>query len=245
MSINFITVRAAVFAMLCLVLSACSQTAVSSYNGKLGNSAASVEEIRKKKILAARERARAIKAQRKAAFKAKRAKRAERRKARAEKRKASRTTKKTRAKTRKTAKKINVAKKKKSRKVAGKVVTRSKKKTLKSKKAFVPNVSRRAGKLKINAPWKCVPSRLKRVIADVRKRYGRVTINSTYRSSSRNRMVGGKKRSYHLRCAAVDFRVHGSTRGLTRYLARHKLVGGYKRYRSGFYHIDTGPKRTW
>ena len=68
MSINFITVRAAVFAMLCLVLGACSQTAVSSYNGKLGNSAASVEEIRKKKILAARERARAIKAQRKAAF---------------------------------------------------------------------------------------------------------------------------------------------------------------------------------
>ena len=154
-------------------------------------------------------------------------------------------SKKSRAKTRKTTKKINVAKKKKSRKVAGKVVTRSKKKTLKSKKAFVPNVSRRAGKLKINAPWKCVPSRLKRVIADVRKRYGRVTINSTYRSSSRNRMVGGKKRSYHLRCAAVDFRVHGSTRGLTRYLARHKLVGGYKRYRSGFYHIDTGPKRTW
>lgn len=96
-----------------------------------------------------------------------------------------------------------------------------------------------------NAPSKCVPARLKRVLKSVAAKYGPITVNSTYRSSKKNRKIGGKKRSYHLRCAAVDFRVHARTKGLLSYLKRHKSVGGYKRYRSGFYHIDTGPKRTW
>ena len=61
----------------------------------------------------------------------------------------------------------------------------------------------------------------------------------------RNRMVGGKKRSYHLKCQAVDFRVKGNNRGLSRFLRSHPSVGGFKRYASGFYHIDTGPRRTW
>ena len=96
-----------------------------------------------------------------------------------------------------------------------------------------------------NAPWNCVPGRLKSVIAQVSRKFGPVVINSTHRSRSYNRRVGGKRRSYHLSCNAVDFRVRGRTRGLTRWLARHPKVGGYKRYAGGFYHIDTGPKRTW
>jgi len=241
--------RAACLALFCVFLVSCSQSSISTYGGELGKSKLSTAELRQKKILAARERARAIKAQRKAAFKAKREKRRAERLAKKSKKSASKrvTAKKKKSVSKriakKSAKKKKLARKTKTTKV-GKV-KRSAKRRLKSKKAFVPNVSRRAGKIRVNAPWKCVPSRLKRVIADVRKRYGSVTINSTHRSRSRNRMVGGKKRSYHLRCAAVDFRVHGKTRGLTRYLARHPLVGGYKRYRSGFYHIDTGPKRTW
>ena len=61
----------------------------------------------------------------------------------------------------------------------------------------------------------------------------------------RNRKVGGKGKSMHLSCRAVDFRVHGSSRGLIQYLSAQKEVGGLNRYPSGFYHIDNGPRRTW
>ena len=49
-----------------------------------------------------------------------------------------------------------------------------------------------------------------------------------------------------LRCQAIDFRVMGSHhKGLLQYLALREDVGGLKRYPLGFYHIDTGPRRTW
>ena len=191
----------------CLAVASCSQTATSTYSG--GRTATQSDmELRKKKILAARERARAKQAEKRAAFKAS-----------AKKRRPA-------AKPQKTAKLVTV-------------------KTTRSTKAYAASAGRPSGKISINAPWKCVPGRLKKVISDVRKRYGPVVVNSTHRSKRRNRIVGGKRKSYHLRCQAVDFRVKDSTKGLTRFLARHPHVGGYKRYRSGFYHIDTGPKRTW
>ena len=99
--------------------------------------------------------------------------------------------------------------------------------------------------VKYNAPSNCVPGRLKAVLAQVSAKYGPITVNSTFRSRSKNRSVGGKSKSYHLSCSAVDFRVHGSSRGLMSYLASNKSVGGLKRYSSGFYHIDTGPRRSW
>lgn len=103
----------------------------------------------------------------------------------------------------------------------------------------------RGNRIHYNAPSKCVPSKLKRVLETVAGKYGPITVNSTYRSPKRNSRAGGKKRSWHLKCAAVDFRVHASTKGLLAFLRGQKAVGGYKRYKSGFYHIDTGPKRTW
>lgn len=103
----------------------------------------------------------------------------------------------------------------------------------------------RGSRIHYNAPSKCVPAKLKAVLKEVATKYGPITVNSTYRSPAKNRKIGGKKRSWHLKCAAVDFRVHASTKGLLSYLRRHPNVGGYKRYKSGFYHIDTGPKRTW
>ena len=99
--------------------------------------------------------------------------------------------------------------------------------------------------VKYNAPSNCVPGRLKAVLSQVSAKYGPITVNSTVRSRSKNRSVGGRNKSYHLSCAAVDFRVHGSTKGLMSYLASNKSVGGLKRYSSGFYHIDTGPRRSW
>ena len=95
------------------------------------------------------------------------------------------------------------------------------------------------------APSNCVPSGLKAVLAQVSKKFGPITVNSTFRSSGKNRKIGGKGHSMHLSCRAVDFRVHGNTGGLMQWLASNRGVGGYNRYPAGFYHIDNGPKRTW
>jgi uncharacterized protein YcbK (DUF882 family) len=103
----------------------------------------------------------------------------------------------------------------------------------------------KANRVHYNAPSKCVPAKLKAVLQNVAAKFGPVTVSSTVRSKGRNRKVGGRKGSYHLKCAAVDFRVHGRTKGLLSYLAGQKAVGGYKRYKTGFYHIDSGPRRTW
>jgi len=103
----------------------------------------------------------------------------------------------------------------------------------------------KANRIHYNAPEKCVPGQLKAVLKRVASKYGPITVNSTFRSAKRNRKAGGKKRSWHLKCAAVDFRVHAGTKGLLTYLQEQKEVGGYKRYKSGFYHIDIGPRRTW
>ncbi len=97
-----------------------------------------------------------------------------------------------------------------------------------------------------HTPERCLPNELINVIYDVAEKYGEVQILSTFRDPERNRRVGGAPRSYHLRCQAIDFRVMGSHHnGLLQYLASREDVGGLKRYPLGFYHIDTGPRRTW
>jgi uncharacterized protein YcbK (DUF882 family) len=95
------------------------------------------------------------------------------------------------------------------------------------------------------APTKCVPGSLIRMLKRVSAKYGPITVNSTWRARSKNRLVGGRSKSLHLSCRAVDFRVHGSSRGLAKFLLAHSEVGGFNRYPSGFYHIDNGPRRTW
>ena len=95
------------------------------------------------------------------------------------------------------------------------------------------------------APTKCIPGSLMKVLKRVSAKYGAITVNSTYRSPGKNRKVGGKGQSMHLSCRAVDFRVHGNSSGLVRFLLAQKEVGGFNRYPSGFYHIDNGPRRTW
>lgn len=209
----------AAFIILCFGLVAgCSQTTTgsSSFSGTLD------ANQRQAKILAARKKAKADRADRKAKF--------------LEKRKLKRKARKTKKTTgTKTAKRSNNKKRVKNVKVK----IRSIKGTT---YAYVGGRSRGITK---KAPWGCVPKRLKVVLSQISRKFGRVIINSTHRSHKHNRRVGGKRRSYHLKCQAVDFRVKGRTRGLTRWLANHPFVGGYNRYPSGYYHIDTGPKRTW
>lgn len=91
----------------------------------------------------------------------------------------------------------------------------------------------------------CVPRELKHVLNRLADRYGRVTVMSTKRWWLENWWKGGADSSYHLNCRAVDFRVNGDPRDVIAFLKAQPEVGGYKRYSSGFYHIDNGPRRTW
>jgi uncharacterized protein YcbK (DUF882 family) len=77
------------------------------------------------------------------------------------------------------------------------------------------------------------------------RRFVPITVISTVRSTATNRKVGGRAKSFHPGCRAVDFRVHGSSRGVMRFLASQSAIGGIKRYSSGFYPIDNGPRRSW
>jgi len=235
--------HAVMLLVLCTVLAACAQVGTSTYNGKLEPEAASLSKQQKAKILAARKRA-AIKRTRDAK------KVAAKRRAKLKKQRATRTAllakprKRKASKNKVSRKKAARANKKTKLRRRGKAgVSKGKRKRVKRKSsAFVGGKSRGVA---WNAPHRCVPGRLKKVLGQVSRKFGRVTINSSHRSHRHNRRVGGKRRSLHLSCRAVDFRVHGRTRGLTRWLARNPSVGGFKRYRSGFYHIDTGPKRSW
>ncbi|MCH9808694.1 MAG: DUF882 domain-containing protein [Alphaproteobacteria bacterium] len=91
----------------------------------------------------------------------------------------------------------------------------------------------------------CLNGRLKSVVYQVAAKFGPVTVSSTCRSRSRNRRVGGAKKSWHLKGAAVDFRVHANYRAAYAYLKSHGSIGGYKHYGGGLFHIDVGPRRTW
>lgn len=91
----------------------------------------------------------------------------------------------------------------------------------------------------------CVPRKLKKVLNKVAKRYGKVTVHSTKRWWLENWWKGGAGDSHHLNCRAVDFSVRGNPSSVIAFLKKQSAVGGYKYYRSGHYHIDTGPRRTW
>ena len=91
----------------------------------------------------------------------------------------------------------------------------------------------------------CVPRSLKRVLNRVADTYGTVTVHSTKRWWLENWWKGGAKKSYHLKCKAVDFSVAGEPASVISFLKAQPEVGGYAHYPSGHYHIDTGPRRTW
>lgn len=92
----------------------------------------------------------------------------------------------------------------------------------------------------------CLDARLRAIVYQVASNFGPVTVNSTCRGRRHNARVGGARQSYHLSGSAVDFRVHGrGNRGVYAYLRSLGSVGGLKLYSRGFFHIDTGPRRTW
>ncbi len=90
--------------------------------------------------------------------------------------------------------------------------------------------------------------RLSRLLAIVKNHYGRsVSVTSGCRSHKHNRRVGGAKRSMHLRCMAVDFRVAGVSKArLRRYVSGLPGRGGVGIYCGrSIVHLDVGPRRSW
>lgn len=155
----------------------------------------------------------------------------------------------------KAGQKVKLTAKAKSQKVATKVTKKKKGTKVASASAFVTgapikkSLVKKGGNFKGNVSWNapsgCVPGALKSVLYQVSQKFGPVVVNSTARGHKHNRRVGGARKSWHLRCMATDFRVHGSTKGLWAFLRSHPSVGGLHRYPSGFFHIDVGPRRTW
>ena len=98
------------------------------------------------------------------------------------------------------------------------------------------------------ANTRCFPGRLKKLLRKISAHYGKpVIVISGYRSPSHNRRVGGARRSQHMRCTAADFRVPGVSKfALARYAKSLPGRGGVGTYcRSGFIHLDVGPRRSW
>jgi hypothetical protein len=96
-----------------------------------------------------------------------------------------------------------------------------------------------------DAPKACLKHSLAGVMYEV-SRVSPVVVTSTCRSKAHNRKVGGAKKSYHLRGMAVDFRVRpDKSQEVMKVILADARVGGYKLYRPGKFHIDSGPRRTW
>ncbi len=94
----------------------------------------------------------------------------------------------------------------------------------------------------------CIPPRLRRLARQIARHYGRpLYVTSGYRSHRHNRRVGGARRSQHLHCNAIDFRVPGVSKyALARYVKRLAGRGGVGTYcRNNIVHLDVGPRRTW
>jgi hypothetical protein len=101
------------------------------------------------------------------------------------------------------------------------------------------------GSVRWSASSGCLNATLRRLIGEVSANFGPVTVNSTCRNHRHNAKVGGAPRSRHLTGDAVDFRVHGNLHAVHAFLSRHRAVGGLKLYAGGYFHMDTGPRRTW
>ncbi|MEM9030784.1 MAG: D-Ala-D-Ala carboxypeptidase family metallohydrolase [Pseudomonadota bacterium] len=88
----------------------------------------------------------------------------------------------------------------------------------------------------------CLPGVLRRRLAQIRAKFGRVRVISTYRRGARIRGTG--RPSLHASCRAVDFHPpRGKYRAVVRWLkANHSGGVGTYSCRMHHIHIDNGPR---
>jgi hypothetical protein len=88
----------------------------------------------------------------------------------------------------------------------------------------------------------CLPGVLRQRLAQIRAKFGRVSVISTHRPGAR--IAGSGRRSFHASCRAVDFHPpRGKYRAVVAWLkSRHG--GGVGTYSCGMHHvhIDNGPQ---
>lgn len=84
------------------------------------------------------------------------------------------------------------------------------------------------------------------VYQDLVKKHGNIGVNSAYRSPRKNYLVGGAKRSQHVKAKAIDLATRNMAPAkrdaVLRDLARDPRVGGVGLYPSGNIHFDTRPR---
>lgn len=83
-------------------------------------------------------------------------------------------------------------------------------------------------------------------LQELRNETGRlITITSGYRCPVHNMNIGGAKQSRHMLGQAADIVIQGMTPDQVAHVAEHIGFGGIGVYKSGFTHVDVGPKRKW
>lgn len=93
----------------------------------------------------------------------------------------------------------------------------------------------------------CAPDKLVGFIDELRTRFGNVEITSGLRSTKHNRQVGGARRSQHLSCNALDFKVPDVPRSEVKQFLAAKFMGraGIGFYCNNEFHLDIGKPREW
>ncbi|MEL6871602.1 MAG: D-Ala-D-Ala carboxypeptidase family metallohydrolase [Pseudomonadota bacterium] len=89
---------------------------------------------------------------------------------------------------------------------------------------------------------KCLPGIIKKRMAQIRKKFGKITVVSTFRRGARIRGTG--RPSYHASCRALDFKPpRGKYRAVANWLKKNH-GGGVGTYscKMNHIHIDNGPR---
>ena len=91
-----------------------------------------------------------------------------------------------------------------------------------------------------------VESELVTKLQALRDALGRpITVTSGYRCPVHNRNIGGATQSRHMQGQAADLVVTGVSPAAVAQAAERVGFGGIGIYKSGFTHVDIGPKRRW
>lgn len=89
----------------------------------------------------------------------------------------------------------------------------------------------------------CLPSSIKSRLNQIRRKFGRIKVISTYRRGARIR--GSGRPSKHAACRAVDFKVRNKKRVYAWLNRVHKGGVGLYYGRCSHIHIDNGMKLRW
>ncbi len=96
---------------------------------------------------------------------------------------------------------------------------------------------------KFSTSTSCLPSSIKSRLSEIRRKFGRIKVISTYRSGARIR--GSGRPSKHASCRAVDFKVRNKKKVYAWLKRVHKGGVGLYYGRCSHIHIDNGMKLRW